>query len=883
MQLTTPLAKDFLLINRLRCSEGLNRLFRIELDMLHEETPGSFTPTVIEPECLLGKPMVVVALQAQTSGQTIERYFHGICVNFMQGSRNGRFTGFQAELVPRVWLLTQVSRSRIFQNVSVPDILRKLLTGFDYDIEIQGTFEPRNYCVQYRESDWDFASRLMEEEGIYYYFEHTANHHRLILANTPTSHRPCPTLSKITFALDRSELYGDWIPSIFSWQVDSKIRTGKTELWDFNFQLPNHKLQANQASLFNVGENKKLEYYDWSGGYAKRFDGIDAGGGERPADLDKIFRDRERTVIIRQQEIDVSYKSIYGSADCCTLTAGYRFEFTNHPIKKNNINHVLVQVEHDASQSPNYISDQLVHGAYRVNFVCVPHGQGHAPFRPARRTPKPMLHGGQTAFVVGDPGQEIFTDKYGRVKVQFHWDREGRMDGSSSCWLRVAHSWAGNGWGSMFIPRVGMEVMVHFLEGDPDQPIITGCVYNPANMPPYKLPEHKTRSGIKTSSTVGGKGFNELRFEDKKGKEQIFIHAERNQDIRVKNTCKETIGADRHLIVHGEQYEKVCGDKHQHVVGDLNEKVDSSVSLTVGGDKDQKIRSKYAVDSGNEIHLKAGMKVVIEAGVQLTLKGPGGFIDINPGGVTVQGTMVLINSGGSAGSGTGASPTSPKPPTEADKADSGKAVEPAAAPPPPPSPALAKAKVAAKKVKKKKDTSASMSPAQVKELMDMVDAHLKLIDDIKRFEKGKRAAKNIAAKIVKNVIAAKEGLPFLMSEEQKRKNQEEMRKEARMRSWKSGKPEEVYPGGPSISMLEGARPTPEEYEELAKDATKKAWKTGKSQEVYKGGPSIMPLAKQPPPELEKELTKEAFDRSRKSGKMEEVYHGGPKVGITHLK
>ncbi len=740
LQLTTPLGKDYLLINRLRCTEGLNELFRIELDMLHEEIPDSTTLTVIEPEALLGKPMVVVAIQDPMGGESIERYFHGICVNFTQGVRHGWFTGFRATLVPRIWLLTQVSQSRIFQNISVPDILRKVFEGFDYDLEIQGTFEPRNYCVQYRESDWDFASRLMEEEGIYYYFEHTANSHRLILANTPASHRPCPSLSKVGFALDKA---GGWIPSIFTWQVDSSIRTGRYELGDFSFQLPNHKLEARHTSLFNAGDNRKLENYDWTGGYAKRFDGIDAGGGERPAELNKIFSDRERTVRIRQEEIDVSYKTIYGSGDCCTLTAGHKFEFADHPIKKNNINHILVHVEHDADQSPNYVADRPVNRAYNINFTCIPHGEGHAPFRPARRTGKPILHGGQTAFVVGTPGQEIFTDKYGRVKVQFHWDRSGRMDGGSSCWLRVAQGWAGNGWGSMFIPRIGMEVMVHFLEGDPDQPIITGCVYNAANMPPYKLPEHKTRSGIKTGSTVGSKGFNELRFEDKRGKEQIFIHAEKDQDIRVKEDCMETIGSSRHLIVGGDQREKVYGDKHLRVAGDLYEKIESSTSLQVGGDKDEKVGSKYALESGKEIHLKAGMKVIIEAGVQLTLKGPGGFIDIGPGGVTVQGTMVLINSGGSAGSGSGASPTSPKAPREADEAEGGKASEAPEAPPPPPSTALAKLKVAAKKAKKKKETAKRQLPPEI------VRAEYHLHRDL------------MARRGIRAVLAAKDGLPFV--------------------------------------------------------------------------------------------------------------------------
>ncbi len=743
LQLSTPLGKDFLLINGLRCTEGLNQLFRIELEMLFEMGKEGFEPKVIDPKLLLGNPMAVVALQAQTSDQCLERYFHGICVNFVQGSRNGRFTAFRAEVVPTVWLLTQRSQSRIFQGKSVPEILEELLDGFDVAFEIQGTFERRNYCVQYRETDWDFASRLMEEEGIYYYFEHKSDSHQLILANTPASHRPCPTLSTVPFALTRSELKEEWVPAIFSWQTDNKIRTGKYELEDFSFQLPTSRLTAEHTSLFEVGVNKRLGIYDWPGEYAQRFDGIDRGGGEQPDELNKVFQDRERTVRIRQEEIDVAYKNIYGTANCCTLTAGHKFELGKHPTKETNIGHVLISVLHEAVQSPSYVSDVPVPNDYLVNFICIPHGSGHAPFRPLRKTRKPVVQGSQTAFVVGPAGEEIFTDKYGRVKVQFHWDRHGKRDEGSSCWLRVAQISSGNGWGSMFIPRIGTEVMVNFLEGDPDQPIIAGCVYNPASMPPYKLPDHKTRSTIKTRSSKGGKGFNELRFEDKKGEEQIFIHAEKNQDIRVNNELMETIGSDRHLIVGGEQRERVYGDKHLYVDGDLNEKIESSASLQVGGDKDDKIGSKYAVESGNEIHLKAGMKVIIEAGVQLTLKGPGGFIDIGPGGVTVQGTMVLINSGGSAGSGSGASPTSPKLPKEADDTDGGKSTEPTPAPPPPPSPAFARLKAAAKKVKKKKDKVERQLPPDITRAMYHLERDL------------------IARRGIRAVLATTDGLPFI--------------------------------------------------------------------------------------------------------------------------
>lgn len=288
-------------------------------------------------------------------------------------------------------------------------------------------------------------------------------------------------------------------------------------------------------------------------------------------------------------------------------------------------------------------------------------------------TPKPILHGSQTAFVVGPAGEEIYTDKYGRVKVQFHWDRNGKYDANSSCWIRVAQAWAGKKWGMMFIPRIGMEVIVEFFEGDPDQPVITGCVYNAEAMPAYALPDEKSKSGIKTDSTKGG-GFNEIRFEDKKGSEQVFIHGEKDIDLRVKKDSREHIGNERHLIVVKDKLEKVGGDKHLQVLGDKNEKVTGTVSLDAGQDLQEKVGMKYALDAGQEIHLKAGMNMVLEPGTNLTLKVGGNFININPAGVFIKGTMVFINSGGSAGSGAGSKPDAPKEPKEADKAEAGQKV-----------------------------------------------------------------------------------------------------------------------------------------------------------------------------------------------------------------
>ncbi len=721
LQLSTPLGKDYLLANHFTCTEGLNQLFHIQLDLLHEESVEGFEPTAIDAKKLLGNQMVLVAVQADGE----QRFFHGMCNLFTQTSRNVRFSEYRAELVPKVWLLTQVSQSRIFQQKTVPDIIKEVLKDFDFTSELQAAYEQRNYCVQYRESDWDFISRLMEEEGIYYFFEHSENEHKLILADSPASHRDCPGMASVTYALERSESAEDWAPAIYSWQMGDRLLTGKVQLRDFNLELPTNRLEADQLSMFSVGPNKELEVYDHPGGYARKFDGIDPGGGLQPGELNKIFPDRERITKIRQQEIDVDYVVFIGSGNCAPLTAGHRFEFKDHPIGAYNASYVLTQVHHDSEQSPAYISDELVHDGYRSTFACIKHGAGGPPYRPPRKTRKPYIRGSQTAFVVGPPGEEIFTDKYGRVKVQFHWDRHGQVDNRSSCWVRVAQPWAGNLWGSMFIPRIGMEVKVEFLEGDPDQPIITGCVYNAANMPPYTLPDNKTRSVLKTNSSKGGGGFNEFRIEDKKGGEQIFVHAEKNMDIRVKNDCMETILHDRHLIVDSDQFEEVRKDKHLKVKYNHNEDIGGTMSLKIGVDHQEKVGTAYNLDAGTSVHIKAGTSAVIEAGTMLTLKVGGNFVNINSGGVFIKGTMVMINSGGAAGSGPGASPEAPKAPKEADKADAGQRLPPQQQmrPPRPPNFAAAAASIQAVRLEDNVPAPPRGAPPAFPERRDGLMAH----------------------------------------------------------------------------------------------------------------------------------------------------------------
>ena len=674
----TPLGKDFLLLQKISGTERISKLYQFEVELLHEEDEVSFASTMVDPRSLIGHGVTVTVTQIDGT----VRELTGIVNRFSQRYRNPRFTFYSATIVPHVWILTQKFQSRIFQNISVPDILKRVFDGFDVTWQIQGLESQRNYCTQYRESDFDFASRLMEEEGIYYYFEHKDGRHRMVVTNTPQSPTDCPAKDKIQYFQNASG-NDELISSIKRWQTNYRLQTGAVTFWDHHFQLPTQRLEEKQTTVFPVGDSQKLELYDFPGGYARKYDGIDRSGGEQASELNRIAGDKAQTVKTVIESLDAGYKVIRGRSDCPSMTSGYRFEFTGHPNADQNAKYLITEVSHSAEQSPTYTSNEQITEAYRNTFECIGWGQGQIPFRPRRETPKPIVHGSQTAVVVGPAGEEIFTDKYGRVKVQFYWDRDGQVDDASSCWVRVSQSWAGNKWGMVFIPRIGMEVIVHFLEGDPDQPIITGCVYNPIAMPPYTLPDEKTKSTIKSDSSKGSGGFNEIRFEDKKGSEQLFLHAEKNQDIRVKNDTLTYIGHDSHLIVANEQFEAVKKDKHLKVAGDHNEQVDGAISIKSGSDIDVKAGTKFAVDAGTEIHLKSGTMLTIETGTSLTLKVGGNFININSGGIFISGTMVMINSGGAAGSGSGSTPDPPKEPKEADKAEPGSkpALPPPAAPP----------------------------------------------------------------------------------------------------------------------------------------------------------------------------------------------------------
>jgi len=637
MAIATPLGDDAVLLASLSGEEAISRLFRFDLELLS-------TMESIDFNAIVGKNVTVRLTLADGS----DRYFNGFISRFSQGGRDQNLVSYHAEMVPWLWFLTRTSDCRIFQKKKVPDIVKQIFDEMnlkDYKLQLFGNFLEREYCVQYRETDFNFISRLLEEEGIYYFFEHKNGVHTLILANDPAGHKPCPHQPVARYeGASGGAVQEDDI--VLDWRVQQEMRPGVYTQADYNFEQPTDPLKADVA-----GKNP-YEIYDYHPGeYRKKPEG------------DSLVR-------TRLQELEAPCLVAHGSSDCRAFTSGYRFDLKEHYRDDMNQAWVLTSLRHSASQPADFHSSSTSQANfhYRNTFEGIPHS---TPFRPPRATPHPVVQGTQTAVVVGPAGEEIFTDKYGRVKVQFHWDREGKKDENSSCWIRVAQNWAGKKWGVLFMPRIGQEVIVDFLEGDPDQPIITGRVYNAEQMPPYTLPDEKTKSTIKSLSSKGGGGFNEIRFEDKKGSEQVFIHAEKDLHQRVKDSRFETIVGSTNLIVKKNQFEQIGGDTHLQVTGDQNEKISGTVSLKAGMDLEQKVGSKCAIDAGQEIHLKAGMNLVIESGTTLTLKVGGNFININPAGVFIKGAMVFINSGGSAGSGSGASPEAPKDPTEADKAEPG--------------------------------------------------------------------------------------------------------------------------------------------------------------------------------------------------------------------
>ncbi len=744
-------------VMRYRGSEGLCQLYRFEIELATDDLAVAFDD-IVGKSAVFSINAPAAAASASAAGAH-ERWFHGIISRFELTNQTQDQAYFRAELVPGIWLLTHRYSSRIYQNKSVKDIVSDVLTkaGFSTDrfkFVLSGSYQPREYCVQYRETDYNFICRLLEEEGIWWYFEQTKDSHVLVMADATAAYKPITGEADVPFVPPSG--MGHETEHIFRFRLGQAVRPGAVMLTDFNFKNPKLKLDAKA----DAGRDPSLEFFDYPGEY------IDQSAGSKLAKTRIEEFEGNRIIGVAQSN---SYR----------LAVAKTFNLIEHPIDALNATYLIIALTHQGKQatlrastgaagrtgildgqvhqsllvarqsqdenvrqlaegllqiagrlgvgdasahrelsywiyhagqvstdlanvaagagasmmeaiSLRNLIDDVAHNAlvdfdapvYECRFECIP---STVSYRPPRVTPWPVMRGAQTARVVGPSGEEIHTDEYGRVKVQFNWDREGSEGGQpklfgadSSCWIRVAQGMAGGNYGIMFIPRVGQEVVVDFLEGDPDQPLIVGRVYNADQMPPYTLPDEKTKSVIKTHSSKGGGGNNEIRFEDLKDKEQLFIQAQKRMDTNVKADHFHSVGGSYHLTVGGEKDGQQYGEyrqlvhklKQTHVKEERRTwiekddglEVDGSRAMSVGGTLSVTVSKDVAEDyKANHKHevaatylCKAGADISIQAGGTLELKGAGGTITIDASGIFITGTMVNINSG----SGTAVSPPS---------------------------------------------------------------------------------------------------------------------------------------------------------------------------------------------------------------------------------
>ena len=609
--------------------EAISQPYRFELELVSERPD-------LDLESLLHRP-AFLAFNDDGAG------IHGQVYHAAQGESSNRLTRYRLVLVPRLAYLAHRTNQRIYQRLCVPQIIAQvldehgILAGASHRFDLGPVIYPeRDYCVQYDETDLHFIQRLCEEEGIHYHFQHSRAAHMLVFGDDQTVF---PTLPPIAYQQD-SGLVADE-PVIKRFGVRVETRTSRVTRRDYDFEKPRLTLEAAAQ-----GQGKPdLEDYDYPGRFVDR---------ERGKHLSRRALERHRH----------DFELAEGESDQPMLGSGRFLPLTAHPRAEWNQLWLLTEIFHEGKQpqvleestiSDTQPADGFTQG-YRNHFTATPWA---TPFRPALTHPKSRILGSQNAVVTGPNGEEIHCDEYGRVKVQFFWDREGKADEHTSCWLRVSSGWAGDRYGGIAIPRVGMEVLVTFLEGDPDQPLITGCLYHKENAVPYDLPDHKTRSVFKTLSSPGGGGYNELRIEDRKGAEQIYLHAQRDWDENIEHDQKIRVGHERHDTVEASSYSEFRAEEHRTTHGDRRSEIKADDHLTVGNNQHVKIGTGQFVEAGNEIHLSSGLKIVLEAGSELTFKAAGSFIKLDASEITMVGPVIRINSGGSPGKGSGAMPVLP--------------------------------------------------------------------------------------------------------------------------------------------------------------------------------------------------------------------------------
>jgi type VI secretion system secreted protein VgrG len=586
LAITTPLGEDVLLLNSIAGSEELSTPFHYDLELQSEED-------TIDPVAIVGRNVTVRVEAAE--GHT--RFINGYVSEFAHLGWADRLTSYRARIVPWLWFLDQTADCRIFQQKSTPDIVQQIFKdlGFtDFQLKLTGDYPPHEYCVQYRETDLNFVLRLLGEEGIFYFFRHENGKHTLVLADSVSVYFDIPD-SDVEFPDPTQGYVG--ANRVTDWQHSYSFRPGKYTHTDYNFKQPSTSLVKSEATRIKFANMKAFEVYDYHGRHE------DGGRGQALAK-------------VRLQELETRHDLATGHSVCGSFTPGGKFTFSYHRSQSEiGKTYVLTGVSLHA-RLDNYVASDGNGFVFENSFECIP-----APtlFRPQRLARKPVVEGPQTAVIVGPPGEEIYVDEFSRVKVQFHWDREGKRDENSSCWMRVSQAHAGAGWGYVDIPRVGEEVIVDFIEGDPDKPIITGRVYNGEVMPPFPLAggnnaKNKTRRGNTTKTYKGG-GFNEMSMDDTPGKEQIRVHGQKDMSTTIEHDNTLVIKNDETVTILGNRTEKVVKKETITITGGREEHVDAGEKITITGGREEK------VDGGEKITIKGGRTENVTGKEDLTVDG----------------------------------------------------------------------------------------------------------------------------------------------------------------------------------------------------------------------------------------------------------------------
>ena len=588
-ELITPLGVDRFLLTSFTVHEEISHLFEIDIECISDDAN-------IDLGQILGKPCTI---RLTTVGDK-KRYFSGVLVEASWfGEREGK-SAYRMTLRPWLWLLTKTSDCKIFQNLSVIDIIKQVFGDFSFikkDFLINDTYPPLEYCVQYRESSFNFVSRLMERFGIYYYFKHDANDHTIVIGDNRGSHQSVPDLPECRF-IGLGDRTRDNEEYVTTWLIGRSFQTGKVSLNAFDFKDPKANMKHEQISVGHH-DHDQLEAYDYPEKY-------------KLADKDDLGKKFAQARLFAVQSLD-QRRQATGNAP--SLFPGGLTKIAKHPTSDENVEFLVVSAMH------TFVGEQFSSGAetqgseaYNGSYVLQ---LTDRPFKARAVTPHPIISGPQTAIVVGpraDKFEEIFTDKFGRIKVQFHWDRDTNRTADASRWVRVAQMWSGKAWGGIIIPRVGMEVVVEFIEGDPDRPIVVGTVYNGENGVPFDLPANKTQSGMKSRSSARGidSHYNELMFEDKKDAEFVRFHAEKDLDSTIEDAEKRVIKG-KNKSQEGETTRETVierGDDVLYVRGDHKTTIDSDQELTIKKNQTVSVGSVISVEAGEKMILKVGQSTI---------------------------------------------------------------------------------------------------------------------------------------------------------------------------------------------------------------------------------------------------------------------------------